>query len=303
VSVSSLKNVVTGNFISGLSRVATRSSSSITTNNKPTLDVTLRTGARNFAAGLQALNLTISYVNISRQANERLLQKVTEADLLLAKAAKGGIGSQEADLMRMEFSQLARDFQKIVKNSSVEGRDPLSSDDLSELLIKSGLDPAKNDELRTAFTDFKSLTRSSAEGEEPTSTGNLKLPANEFSHSVGQASAANDASDRDGTAVSAVFKGVRDTLKNIRARLEDNLKALEGTAEVIGKNIDLARAAGFALLDLSQTVKGTEEADALALKVREEIRRRAPGALSQSDNLNNLLVAGLTITPTTFTSK
>ena len=76
--VSSLKTVITGSFISALSKTGGSGQSpapalGAKAGSGEALDVTLRSAARNMAVGVQSLNLGISYVNVSRDVNSKLL--------------------------------------------------------------------------------------------------------------------------------------------------------------------------------------------------------------------------------------
>ncbi|MFO0203619.1 MAG: hypothetical protein ACK528_10880, partial [Alphaproteobacteria bacterium] len=99
MSISSLNQVITENFISGLSGPGSGSkpkSPGAKKDDGATVDVSLKSGARNFAMGLQAINAGITYVQVSKHTNEQLLGVIDRLDLLLSKAAKGGLGSSSA---------------------------------------------------------------------------------------------------------------------------------------------------------------------------------------------------------------
>jgi flagellin-like hook-associated protein FlgL len=85
-------------------------------------------------------------------------------------------------------------------------------------------------------------------------------------------------------------------LKALRKQMQDNSKAIDYATDIIGKNIDLVRAAGFAFLDLSSSVTSEDQADQVASKLRDEIRKNARGALAQAENLQNIVVAALALT-------
>ncbi|RMG40139.1 MAG: hypothetical protein D6719_11830, partial [Candidatus Dadabacteria bacterium] len=111
--------------------------------------------------------------------------------------------------------------------------------------------------------------------------------------------------------VSAEFKSLFSSDSNIRSRanalrvLEDltalrdqidkNIKVLDDATSVIESNIELTRAAGFAFLDISKQITGSEDASEVARKVREEIRHNAPAALGQAENLESIAVAALAL--------
>lgn len=92
-------------------------------------------------------------------------------------------------------------------------------------------------------------------------------------------------------------------LNALKTQISDNLDALTYATEIIGKNIDLVRATGLALLEITDKLTGEEEADEVARKVRDEVRKNAGAAISQAENLENILLAALTISSDTFTNK
>lgn len=83
--------------------------------------------------------------------------------------------------------------------------------------------------------------------------------------------------------------------KELKTQVEKNLKAIDYGLDVIGKNIDFVRGAGFAFLDVSNQLKGTEEAEAVVQMLQQQIRQNAPAALAQAENLNPIVVATLTV--------
>ena len=84
-------------------------------------------------------------------------------------------------------------------------------------------------------------------------------------------------------------------LKAMKAQLSDNLDGVNYATDIILKNIDLVRAAGFAFLDLSSTVSSEDDADKVAALLRDNIRKNAPAALAQAENLQNIAVAALAL--------
>jgi hypothetical protein len=91
-------------------------------------------------------------------------------------------------------------------------------------------------------------------------------------------------------------------LKNLRSQLKDNIEGLDDAREMVIKNIDLVRAAGFAFLDLSNQLEGGEDADKVAEQLRGMIRSNARGALSQAENLESIVVAALAFESSDLTS-
>jgi hypothetical protein len=83
-------------------------------------------------------------------------------------------------------------------------------------------------------------------------------------------------------------------LAAVGERIATNIEALENARSVIGQNLDLVRASGFAFLDISNEISGEEEASQVAGLLARRIREDAKGALSQAENLELMVVAALT---------
>jgi flagellin-like hook-associated protein FlgL len=306
MAISSLKGAITGNFVKGLasqSKVAnTTATFSPGRSNAVSLDTSLRTGARNLSAGLQALNVGVTFINLSRDFHEKLIDVVTKLDVLVTKGSKGGVSSQNAGLMQLEFQSLNREFQDIVRKARVQGNDVLDVNALSEILLRGGIDPEKSEELGAALKDINSVSTVSTDGSNVTSSSSL-LPTDAFYTAIKRTAGDNVDETGDTKAdAGTAFRPVRDKLKSIREQLTKNVKALDDAVEIIGKNISLARAAGFALLDLSSSVKGNEDPEDIAATIRDRVRAGAPGSIDQAGNLQSIIVAGLTLNPNTFTS-
>lgn len=84
-------------------------------------------------------------------------------------------------------------------------------------------------------------------------------------------------------------------LKALRTQIDKNLKGIDRAVDVLGKNIQLVRATGLALLELSDQIKGDENAEQIASKLSLMIRSSAGNALSQAANLEPITVAALTL--------
>lgn len=91
-------------------------------------------------------------------------------------------------------------------------------------------------------------------------------------------------------------------LEALQGQLKKNVKALDNAMEVVGKNVELVRAAGFAFLDLSQQVSDTRDADKIAEDLRDRIRKNARSAMSQAENLEAITVAALAFDSSKLTS-
>ncbi len=84
-------------------------------------------------------------------------------------------------------------------------------------------------------------------------------------------------------------------LKALKEQITTNLDALESARQLIADNIEMVRAAGFALLDLSDQVTTDAEAEAVARDLRLQIRKAPAAALAQAANLEPIAVAAMTL--------
>jgi hypothetical protein len=302
MAISSLRTVVTGQFIQGLSSgsgAGAAAPAGLGGKKTQAIDVTLRSTAKNFAAGVQALNVGISYVNVSRDFNRRLLSTVGKLEDLVSRAGKGNLTGATAKVMREEFEALAGNFRDTLKKSKIEGRDVLDPDNLVGVIAEAGLSPDKVSELQKAFSAMRSLTKSSTSADGESVSLPPTIPVDQFALAL-KRSVRDQNTDEAGAAaeepedISANFTAVRDSLKKIRATLRDNLTALEETTDVLRQNLEITRAAGFAFLDTSRLIKGTESPEEIAERIRKQIQTAAPSALSQAQNLEPIMVAGLT---------
>lgn len=298
--ISSLKTVITGSFISALSKSSGSGKSAppglgAKAGSGEALDVTLRSAARNMASGVQSLNLGISYVNISRDLNGKLLNIVDRLELLASKAGKGGLGGSSANAMREEFAALAEKFQQGIKSAKIEGQDVLDVDSLKEVLTRSGLKTEDIEPLADAFKEMSSLSKTVVEEDGTLTNSSELIPVDQFSNAMRKASAMFQSNDpeQQGT-VSALFRGVRDTLRGLGNKIRKNVEALDKTTEVLKKNLDLVRATGFAFLEAANTVTGNEDPEKLAEQIRQKIQSAAPNTLSEAHNLQGVMVAGFT---------
>lgn len=89
--------------------------------------------------------------------------------------------------------------------------------------------------------------------------------------------------------------------KEFKRQIEKNIKAIDYALEIVQKNIDLVRGAGFAFLDEASQITSSDEAALIAQQLQTMIRQNAAAALSQAENLNPIVVASLTIEAGGFT--
>lgn len=86
---------------------------------------------------------------------------------------------------------------------------------------------------------------------------------------------------------------VENALKALKEQIQTNISTMDKMYDVIGENLDLVRATGYALLDLSQESLTSLEADDIAKKLRHEITKNASKALAQAENLEPLAIAAM----------
>lgn len=84
-------------------------------------------------------------------------------------------------------------------------------------------------------------------------------------------------------------------LKALKNQITENIEMLDKATALIAKNIDLVRATGLAFLELSDQIGSDAKAEDVARDLRTRIRRNAPAALSQAQNLEAITVAALAI--------
>ena len=294
MGISTINNVITGDFIKNIASGSASSKPKIGLNKEPTepLSVTLQRGARGAAAAIQSLNSGISFINIAADYTNNMLSVVNGLDALVQKAGKGNIPPSKAKLYKSQFDQLSQTYEELVVGSVVKGRDILSTDQMAAVLRRGGLDAEKVDELEAAFKKVTSFSGVDVLSNGETRASGQLFPADEFYRALRQAT--RDPEDPvqsdDG---SAAFNKIRIAVKEIKDKVEKNIDALNSAAELVQKNIELVRTAGFAFLDASKEVTGDKDADVVALEIRTAIRSKASANLSEAHNLNSIMAAGL----------
>lgn len=254
--------------------------------------MTLQRGARSAAASIQSLNAGISYINVAKDYTEKMLEVVEGLEALVNKAGRGDITPSNAKLYKLNFDRLSEAYGKLVKGSVVKGRDLLSVSDMSAVLQKGGLNPARVTELEEAFKKITSFS-----GVDVTNTGEVEsngemVPPETFYRALRQAT--RDPEDPlqndDG---SGAFASIKTTIKSVKEKVSKNIEALSTAADLVEKNLKLVRATGFAFLNASQQDDQGLDVDTLAARVRGEIRSGARDVLSEAHNLKSILAAGL----------
>lgn len=84
-------------------------------------------------------------------------------------------------------------------------------------------------------------------------------------------------------------------LKSLREQIVGNRKVLEGGREILIKNMDLIRATGLALLEISDEITDATTAEEVAEMLKRQIRSKASAALSQAEHLTPITVAALAL--------
>jgi len=301
MTVTSLSKVISESFVTALTKVGSSLSSQKTTGSGTSLSKTetvslssgLRSGARDFATGIQLLNAGITTLNIARAANEKLLEVVDKLDSLVDEASRTDITQGKAARLRNSFNSIARDFEKLLKEASKQKIDIFDVDALSSVLKRAGLDTDKVSELETALGNITPLMESRVDSEgNVTSSANL-IPKTEFAAAVRRST--YDPDEEGAERPSGGFSETRKKMKALRRVLEGNVKAINDTADVVGRNIGLVRVVGLAMLELSGTIRADATAADVADELQSKIRQGAPLLLAESHNLQGIAVAGLTV--------
>jgi hypothetical protein len=294
MSISSLDRVINTSFLTKLSRVTQTSSRSRSSGNQElsgqALYNSLRAGASNFAAGIQLLSASATFVNISLDANEKILEMIKKMEAMANKANRGNVSASEARQYRDEFLKAYNDIDETIQAATEGENNFFDTVQMEDVLVRSGLDQKKVGELAIALRKFQSPTETSiGSGGEVSSDGN-PVPIADIQRALKSAIVDPDdpSDDRSG-----FFSKVRKELQDIKIKLETNVKALKGTTQLIEDNITLVRAAGFAFLNTSNEMTGSESAEAIAEQLRARIRTDAAAVLTQSKNLEPIMVAGL----------
>lgn len=302
----SLRSVIDDTLIKRFQGLASTSSSSTgfsaasaSQASSTSIESGLRVGARTFATAVQGLNTAITFLNTSKSSLE-VLGGITDKMIDLAERASSSSSSrQERHDANTEFQRLANQFQSGVSNAKLGDREVLNIEDISEYLTLVGLDKEQSDSIASLFDKFTVPAEDSyLASEEPQAERPIKIPAGAYTNTSRTTSDYSALFDSDVSLETRpnAYKVLAD-LKALRNQIDDNSKALDSGIEIIAKNIDLVRAAGLAFLDLSSQINSTDEADQVAIELQDKIRQDAPGALSQADNLESIIVAALALNP------
>jgi hypothetical protein len=299
MSINSLERIVNPTLLSKISKSLSSSSNSsksaLTASSNQELSPqelydSLRRGAQNFGASMQLLNSSATFVNLSLDTTEKLLDMVTRLETIASKANKGNISSSAAKQMDGDFEKIADAFDKVIESATKGKTDIFDLQQFQSVLVNAGLDPTKISELSLALKRFTHPGEPTLNTDGAVVSDGNPVPLSEFQRALRVAIVDPDESGDDR---SGYFGKVREKLKGVRIQLEGNIKALKDTTKLIGDNMTLVRAAGFAFLDVSNEMTGAESPEMISEQVRNKIRGSARSVLSQAHNLDPIIVAGL----------
>jgi len=294
MTISTLGNIITGDFITNIAKGSASSKPSIGASKEPEepLSITLQRGARGAAATIQSLNVGVNYLNIAKEYTNSMLDVVNALDALVKKAGKGNVSPGKAKQYKSQFDDLAQAYEELVVGSVVKGRDLLGTDEISTILKQGGLDPERVSELEAAFKKITTFSGVEVTANGDTMASGQLFPAADFYRALKQAT--RDPEDPpqsdDG---SAAFAKIKLAGKSIKDKVQTNIDALSAAEALVQKNIELVRSTGFAFLDVAKTVDGSKSAEDLAREVRSKIRSTSAGTLGEAHNLSSMLSAGL----------
>jgi len=300
MTVTSLSRIVNEGFIKAITQVGTSSSSALSSSSgtslgqksEVSLSSGLRKGARDFGAGVQLLNSGISVINISRAANEKLIDLVGKLDEVVADAARSGLTAGKAKRMQAQFTAISRDFDRLLKETAAQKTDVFDPAALSSFLARAGLERENIEELDAAFKKITPLTDSRVDSQGNVTSSTSLIPKAEFLSSLKRA--VTDPDDPLAEEPTGGFSGVKTKMRRLRETLDSNIKALDDATEVVERNLKLVRVVGLAMLDLSSSIPANATAESVAAELQARIRQEASLYLREAHNLQPIAVAGLT---------
>lgn len=293
MTVRSLEKIIDSTFLTKLYRASGSASKGAASKGELTgqaLYTSLRTGAKNFAAGYQLLNQGVSFLNVSLDTNERLLEVVQGIQEMVDKANRGNLSASTARQNRLKIDQLAKDFDRIVDGARDQKIDPLETQSMEDTLVRAGLDKEKISELAALMKKIASPTESSIASDGTVSADGNPIPLTDIQRQLRAAVFDEDEPLDD---KSGFFTKVKSKLRDVQLKLETNVKAIKGTINFVKDNMTVVRVAGLAFLDASNDLKGTESAEAIAEIIRGRIKSGSGSAVGQAHNLESVMVAGL----------
>lgn len=264
-----------------------------------TISSGLRVGARTFATAVQGLNTAITFLNTSKATLQSLGKLTGKLSELAERASQSTASSQERYQADLEFRKLATEFKQVIDQAKLGDREFLTLEGISDYLTTVGLDKEESQSIAALFDRFRvpaeddSLASQEAQADRP-----VRIPASAYSATAAFTVEYEQIFDEEVTIRNRpnAFKVLAD-LEALQTQIDDNIKVLDSGVELIGKNIDLVRAAGFAFLELSDQISDDADAAQVASELRKKINRDAPAALAQAENLQAIVVAALALDP------
>lgn len=296
MTINSLRALLTPDFINKTAKVGTSTNAgsevakSLSGKGSEDLGTTLRTGARNFASGVQALNVGISYLQVSRDSQKKLLVLADDLATVIKSASEG---SQPTSALINAFTKISKQFETGIRQAKIEDNSVLDVDELTTQMKNAGLDPARTDELAQVFKKISSLGK--LDSTSVTESSGALPPAAVFRQALSKAHIALEDESGDAPARKEFFQSIQEGLSELRGKISQNIQALDEGVEFVAKNLNLVRTSGLAFLDASNQITGTEEADAVALNLQQAIRAKAKGDVVEAKYLTNILEAGVAL--------
>ena len=255
------------------------------------ISATLRTGARTYATAIQGLNSLVAFTNLSETSLEKLGDMTDKMINLADRAAKSSTGDTTRRSLEIEFRKLAHEFETTIENAEVGDQNYLTRDGLVELFGRMGLDEETSSSVAAHFEKFALVKRDDSlaseynRGPRPVPIS-VEVPGKEFEELFDPA---RTLANRGNAVKLAV------DLRELRSQITENLLTMDKAQEFLQENIDLVRATGLAMLELSDQVGSETDASKVARDLNQLIRAKAPGVLSQAENLDPITVATLAL--------
>jgi hypothetical protein len=268
MSSVTLSQVVNESFINRFAGLAKSSSSSSSNPLKAssggdTISTGLRYGARVFASAVQGINSAITVVNLSEAGLDRLDGLTDELIDVAKQATSASIGQQKREELNTRFRRLGKEFQEVVEETEVADKKILTTGGLSEYLQIVGLDRETSDSIAAVFDEFKVNKDDELASEDTKGSRPVAIPPGAYAGGSTASRNYTSVFDADISDRPSAYSVLND-LKAIKAQIKTNTTALEDAKEVIGKNLELVRAAGFAFLDLSSQITTSDDAASVA---------------------------------------
>ncbi len=295
MTVTGISSVINTNFIGLFSSSSSSSSSS-------GLSTSLRAGAQTFAAAVQTLNSTVSFLNTAKEKLEKIGKIADKVVAIGELASHRSTSSSTRAELAAELRRLGREYDRTLNEAKIGDYSVLSEEDLSGALDLVGLEQDRSDSIAAIFKKFKLSGRDDSLASEYMKGGRpVPIPAGAYTPGRNPQDC-QELFDKERSLKSAAdgYYLVSDA-KAFKDQIKKNIKAIDYGMEVVQKNIDLVRGAGFAFLDESNQITSSDKAEEVAADLQQMIRQNAPAALSQAENLNPIVVATLSTMSKGFT--